>query len=349
MSDIVYTNLWNDYGIDNHYVNIFIGMRGMGKTFSILSGYPDGRYTEKSKLLYARLTSTETRIITSSAGNAFKDINDKKGCKYAFFNLRDDLCYISKYKMDADGIKMIPDGPMEGYAGSIVLLRKVCGIGMQDVGYFVVDEFIPKNRSDYRGEKFRDIMTVWETINRNREADHIPACKLILLSNANDIYDSVLVGFNLVNTAEKMLIEGREHFFDEDRSIALHILKPTESFYTFKKTSAVARATQGTEYGEMAFDNKFAFNDFAYVQALKDYRGSKPMFSLNLKAYFYRLPNGTYYVSYRRAECPDYPLFTDLYRRYFRQNHPNMANLIANGEIKYQSYELKEIVLSALK
>lgn len=349
MSDKKYTSIWEGYGVDSHNVNIFIGMRGMGKTFSLLGEYTKGRYDVQHKLLYTRLTRAEFRVITSPAGNAFKKINEKLGCRYAFFPLKDDLFTICQSILDPDSLKDKEDGPVVGYASHIVLLRKVSGIGMEDVAYFAVDEFIPKNRSDYRGDKYEDIMGVWETINRNREEEGKDPCKLILLSNSYDIYDSLLVGFNLVQEAEKMIVEGRENYFDEVRSIGLHILRAKEEYVDFKSQTAVARATKGTRYGDMAFSNEFAFNDFAYVEPCKDYRGSKPMFSLNLKAYFYKMPNGSYYVSYRRAECPDYPIFTDIYRRFFRQRHPRLADLIATGRVRYQSYELKEIVMSALK
>lgn len=344
-SDKVYTDIWADEYKTSHFnVNIFIGMRGMGKTFSALSPWVKGE--RDSKVMFNRLTSKETDIITSEAGNVFKDI-----CKefperppLGFFTIKKDMYSINPYRIE--DYRQVMDGDSIGYCCSLVTLGGVCGMGMSDVGYQIIDEFIPRS-GRYYGDKFRDIMACWETINRNRELAGEHPCKLILLSNSNNIYDDVLVGFGLVSEAEKMCAEGREHYYDAERSIAMHILKPTESFAEFKTNSAVARATKGTDYFDMAYGNSFAFNDFSYIEP-KSVKRAVPLFSIASTAYIYRMQNGTYHVTYRRAEVPDYPINTKIYKRFFRRDLGYMENEVANGRVTYQSYELKELFLEAL-
>lgn len=335
-----------EYRLDEFNVNIFIGMRGMGKTFSALSPLYEDVTAYDDKYMIARLTKDEIQLVTSEAGNMFKDINVKKPDKepLASFGMKSGIYGVYKYSMDDD--KMVPHGMPLAYVAGMPTLRKACGGGMSDVSQFIVDEFIPVGLQ-YRGDKFRDIMYAWESINRNRESEGKSACKLILLSNANNIYDGILRGFNLVRIAERMCMEGECHYFDETRRIALHIMKPSESYREFKQKSAVALALQGTEYFESAYDNKFAYNDFAGVVE-KSVRGWRPVCSICGKAYIYTCGK-KYHVTYRRAEVPDYDTKMPYLRRAFKIDFGYLDSALVNDKITYQSYELKEMTLQALQ
>lgn len=349
MADIKYTDIRSsEYGMDNFNVNIFIGMRGMGKTFSALSPLYKSDDHKQKKLL-CRLTIDETDILASQVGNVYKDINVKfpDHEPYASFAAKKSFYETRAYMEDEEEAgKWIPTGECVAYLCPLVTLCKICGAGFSDVNEFIIDEFIPRKNIRYNGDKFTDIMSCWETINRNREAVGQPACKLILLSNSNNIYDSVIRGFGLVSEAERMCAEGREHYFDMDRSIAFHILKPSETFSEFKQNSAVAKATKGTSYFDMAFENQFSYNDFSFV-CHKNMRGWRPMCSIQGVGYLYTLGN-QYHVTYRKAEVPDYRIDGIIFKKQFRRDFGFLDVPFTQGLITFESYELKELLLDGI-
>lgn len=345
---VKYSSIYeSEYRLNEFNVNIFIGMRGMGKTFSALSPLYDDVRAYDDKFMIARLTKDEIQLVTSEAGNMFKDINAKKKDKepLASFGMKSGIYGVYKYDLDEQEGKMIPHGLPLAYVAGMPTLRKACGGGMSDVSQFIVDEFIPVGLQ-YRGDKFRDIMYAWESINRNREDEGKTPCKLILLSNANNIYDSILRGFNLVRIAERMCMVGENHYFDETRRIALHIMKPSESYREFKQKSAVALALQGTEYYDSAYENKFSYNDFSGIVE-KSVKGWKPVCSISGKAFIYTCGK-KYHVTYRRAEVPDYDTKMPYLRRAFKIDFGYLDTALVNDKITYQSYELKEMFLTSL-
>lgn len=339
----IYTNIRDQkYGLDRFNVNIFIGMRGMGKTYSALAPYVDG--TMDTNFLLNRLSSKEVDLITSMAGNVFKSLNDNIGRQLCFFRESKDLYEACDYVIE-DHKPVRASDPI-GYCCSLVTMGGICGMDFSDVGEYIIDEFIPRGSKRNNRKKFDDIMAAWETINRNRELKGHDPCKLIMLSNSNNIYDEVLQGFDLVQEAEKMVVEQRQDYYDLDRSIAFHILAAEEEFKDFKLGTAVARATRGTEYGEMAYDNKFAYNDFSGVKH-QDLRGWRCLCSLDGRGYLYQSKDGRYHVTYRRALAPDYPLKTNIYKRFFRRAFPYLEEEWVLDNVTFESYELKELFASA--
>lgn len=337
-----YFSFWDEkYRLADYNVNIFIGIRGAGKTYSAIRGMDENLYN--GRMMLSRLTKDEVEILCSESGNMFKKYNQKNGKNYAFFPMKGDLYQIHPSRVE--GLKRVVDGECLGYCCPLHTLSKICGIGMEDVTAFVIDEFIrPEDHTRRKGFK---ICTCWETINRNREDEGMPPCKLILLSNSNDIYDDVFVFWDLVEICENMVYNGEHDYYDDDRSIALHLIEVSESFKEFKQQSAVARATKGTEFYAMAYENVFASNDFAYVQK-KGTQKARPVCSINGRAYIYQLDNGLYHVTYRRSAVIDYPIKNRAFQLAFRREFGFLERMYSAGQVTFQSYELKAIFLRAI-
>lgn len=339
-------DLWDAKNrLPEYNCNIFIGVRGVGKTYSALSAIPRGLYP--GKLAFSRLTQNELDIVAGVAANSFKTINEDYDESLGFFPMDKGMYGISRGEVEKG--KFHPTEQPVGYASSLMTFSTVCGMDFSDVSHWIIDEFIAKPyRERYLPSgRFDMILTVLETINRNREFKGIAPCKLIMLSNSNNIYDEILVDMGLTETLEQMSMGllPNDHY-DDDRSIALHLVETPKEFAVEKQKTAVARLAQGTDYGKMAFENSFSYNDFSGV-GKRNLSGYRPLYSVGGRAYVYE-SGGHIHVSYRRAMVLDYPI-NYAGKRLLAIDHPELKIAMARGNVTYDSYDLKAKIFSAVQ
>lgn len=341
-----YFTIWDEqYRLSEYNANIFIGVRGVGKTYSALSGIPENLYS--GKIAFSRLTQGELDIVAGAAANSFKTINEDYKESLGFFPMEKGLYGIARGEYDKGRFK--PTEQPVGYASSLMTFSTVCGMDFSDVSHWIIDEFIPKPyRERYLPSgRFDMILTVLETINRNREFRGGTPCKLILMSNSNNIYDEILVDMGITEVLEHMALGLiPRDYYDDNRSLALHLVDIPEEFREAKAQTAVARLAKGTNYADMAFENSFAYNDFSGVGRRK-LSGYRPCFSVDKRAYVYE-NGGHFHVAYRAAMVLDYPT-NYVGKRLLSIDHPELKTAIARGNVTYDSYELKSRIMSAVQ
>lgn len=342
MSD--YVNIY-DYEDDEFPFQIFTGGRGTGKTYGALEGIVDGR-----RSIFMRRTMDEVEMLADDNneenGNPFKPINLNRGTNIGLKRVNKKLFGIYHRTEEDDKLQYV--GKAIGLACAMSTVAKVRGAAFNDYTDIIYDEFIPeKHIKKMRGE-CDAFLNAYETMNRNREFDGIPPMKAWLLSNANDIYNPIFVGLGIVSTVEKMARKGQTDLYMKERGLAIHLLEPSKTFVEKKSKTAIARLTKGSKFADSAYGNEFAYNDFTNVTYRK-LVGYIPVAAVD-NFYIYRKKGEKeIYVSYSPAKCIKFS--SDIQAdcmRFRREVGVWLQPYYVAGNMYFESYEIKEMILSLL-
>lgn len=346
MSNKLYLNVY-DYEDDNYPFQLFTGGRGTGKTYSALSGIVGDR--SRNGILMRR-TADELEILAdekdAESANPFKTINKNNGYNYGLKRINDKVYGIYDRKIEGD--KLIHVGRPVGLCVALSTIAKVRGMDFSNYTDLIYDEFIPEMHvKRMRGESDA-FLNAYETINRNRELEGLPPLKAWLLSNSNDIYNPIFVGLGIVSDVERMARRGQEHLYIKERGLAVHLLKNTEEFQKAKEKTAIAKLTRGSTFYDMAYNNSFAYNDFTNV-GFRKLVGYFPVCAID-KAYIYQKKGAReIYVSYAPCKIEKFSSTNNADRIRLRREYGIwLQPYYINGNMYFESYELKEIVLTAI-
>ena len=262
----LYVNLW-DYKSDEYPFQIFIGGRGIGKTFSILREcckHADYNH----KFIYMRRTDKELNFLMDTkkgegVGNPFKALNNKFKWNYGILKIYDSVGGIFMREFDDENkfvyVKQV------GYAVALSTIASIRGLDFSDCTDLIFDEFIPeKHIMKITNEGFATLNAI-ETINRNRELEGIPPIRVWFISNATNIEHDTLRTLGLVNVIEKMKNKGIEHQYFKERKLGVHIFDDSGDFIDKKEQTALYKLTKGTDFYDFSLSNDFIFNDSSLV------------------------------------------------------------------------------------
>lgn len=347
----IYVNIM-DY-IDNNYpFQIFIGCRGMGKTYSSLKGcyLRCSESGMQEKFIYMRRTQKQLNHITDGTQgeglNPFKPLNRDMGINVGFKTIQKDVTGIFDRQDKDGGYTYLPG--QYGYGLAMTTVASIKGIDASDCVDWIYDEFIKEKHEKRMAGEFEAVMNAYETFCRNREFLGKPPLRFWALSNANDIYNVLFIGLGIVNDAEKMVRKGQQHKYYNDRGLAIHIMKPSEAFADMKDKTALSKLTKGTKFHDMAFGNQFAFNDFSLI-GYKNLTGYRPFCRVG-NAYIYaKKGERSFYVCYARAKCEGFnPELEQDVISFRRRFGTQLVDPYADGCLTFESYELKELILSLI-
>lgn len=348
MKKSMYVNIW-DYESDRYPFQIFIGGRGLGKTFSALRGAKD----RGNPFIFMRRTPQEMELLLDQEKkgeglNPFKPINRLDGCNIGLHAMSKKVAGIYNREEAEEG-RFLYEGSPIGYGLAMTAIASIRGIDLQECTDWIYDEFIPEEHVKKMRGEFDALMNAYETINRNKELEGKPPIHLWMLANAFNIYNPIFVGLNIVNVCEKMIARGQVDKYFPDRGLAIHLLPASEEFKEKKKQTALYKLTRGTKFEEMSLENKFAYNDFSLIK-WQSTKGWIPICSLSEKAYIYhKKGERRIYVSYASAKCPNFNVDTEQGRRAFLADCGNsFASLFTSGRITFESYDLKSLVLDLI-
>lgn len=232
---IHYVDCWKSIVDTFYFLYLFIGARGIGKTYSVLKGL----INQKSKFLYVRLTDTELKNSVSPLNNPFKTLNT---------DLKRDIQIIKIKGTDTYGIIDNETGDIIGSAGALSVFGKYRGVDFSNVDYIIFDEFIPKGYRQANKNQDIDFFDMLETVNRNRELQGKSPIKVILLSNSNSLQSPILNSLGLPEIINQMRKNNKEIYTDNERGIYLQLFKNTDVSNAKSQTS-LYKLTRDTEYG----------------------------------------------------------------------------------------------------
>lgn len=349
LQDKDFINIY-EYADKEFPFQIFIGGRGIGKTYSALSGATDPM--RKDKFIFMRRTQAELELLLDTERgegvNPFKAINKDFDRNIGMRSIVKNMAGVYHREQNEENGKLIHFGQPIGYGIALTTIASMRGMDFSDCSDLIYDEFIPEKHVRKIHGECDALLNAYETINRNRELAGLPPINLWLLANSNDIYNPIFVGLGLVAEAERMKRRGDSHKYMKERGLAIHILPAKASFVEKKSQTALYKLTKGTLFYDMSLGNDFAYNDFSLVTYRK-LTGYTPVCALD-NAYVYRKKGDSeYYVCYAPARCPTFKSAEaqDVIR--FRQQFGCLLYpFFVSGQLYFESYELKEKILSLI-
>lgn len=320
----LFFDAWDIVVNTDYYIYLFIGGRGVGKTYSVLRG----AVLDSVNFMYVRRSETELKNSCTANFNPFNVIN------------RD---YNKDIQLQAasDTYNIVNGEEVIGTAGALTTFGKFRGADYGTIDYTIFDEFIRTNNYKIKGEDFL-YFNMLETIGRNREILGKPPLKNILLSNANTIDNDIIKSLKLGEQIRLLKETKQSIYTDKERGIYLQLIN-NDNFVAEKKKTALYKLTKGTAFYDMALDNEFTGDFFGDIKRL-NYKDLKPLFKYDKMTFYQVKQSDKIYISYRSANCETYTVedftkFKKLYSAFI------FANRVA-GNLIYCDYDIKLSVLN---
>lgn len=319
--------------LDSPYTFItVVGARGIGKSFGFMKELLD---PARGKFILLRLTQAEAELVATPEANPFKPIDRTYEERVKF------------KKVDKNSTAFFLDGNIKGLIMALSTFAKVRGADFSDYDYILFDEFIPEKHIKKISHAGEALKNCFETVNRNRELQGRPPVKLIMLANAMNFNNDILIEFKLTNVIRKMQEHNQQFHFDEERSLLM--VYPQNSPISERKKETALYKLQG-RYNDMALDNEF-----------REYYGGN-IRSMNLKGYkgkiiygdmcFYRSLNAdrTWYVTTTaKGSFPEQYTNTDYEQMQFCKRHLIFHDLYLQGKFIFETPELELRFLELMK
>ena len=321
---------WYDIGKKRlSSINIIIGGRGIGKTYSALS-----YIIEKDKpFIYLRNTDVQLKECITSFGNPFKRWN-RDHEKEIFFKAEKSHSLI--YDPDRE------DGQPIGYGLALSTFENLRGVDLSDVCYVLFDEFIEKRSLSFR--QFECFISFYETVNRNRELLGEDPLQVILLSNSQKLANPILAGYNLIPVIENMIRTGQKEYRDR----ALYINLPESEVSELKKQTANYQLINGTKVADEALNNAFAFDSFYGIKK-RNITEYVPICQID-DIYLYRHKSKSMlYACHIQAQ--NIPVFSsrDNLTAFLRSYGRKLFDAASKGYLEYADFVTKMLLLDIIK
>lgn len=332
----IYTDVWKIVTSSDYLLYLFIGGRGIGKTYSCLKGVIESQ----KHFIYLRRTDAEIQECCTESENPFKTLNHDMAWNIQMFqNKKRSLIYDMPID-DSD-----EQGELIGYARSLSTSGRVRGSDYSDVDYIIFDEWICTSMINTLKNEATYLFNLIETVNRNRELQGKDSVKVILLSNANTINDDIIRVLKLGDIIRNMKISNVNVYTDVDRGIYLSLLD-NKKVRDMKEKTRLYRLTKGTTFYDMSLENDFTTDYFGDIKRLQ-FNELTPVACYE-KIYFYKHKvKNILYASYRKAQCSSYDQLT---LKAFKRDYGFMiGNYIERGLIFYQNYDIKLNVQNIFK
>ena len=310
-------------------INMIIGGRGIGKTYSALSYVLD----KGKPFIYLRNTDVQLKECMTAFGNPFKRINTDKGYDIFFKTEK-------SHALIYDGNR--EDGQPIGYGLSLSTFENLRGIDLQDVCYVIFDEFIEKRTLSFK--QFECFVSFYETVNRNRELLGEDALQVILLSNSQKLANPILAGYNLIPIIEKMILTGQSEY----RKQALYICLPVSEVSDLKRATANYQLINGTQYASEALDNAFAFDSFYGIKK-RNINEYMPLCQIDDIFLYKHKSQALLYACHSQAQ--NIPVFSsrDNITAFLRAYGRKLLDAASKGYLEYADFVTKNSLLEIIK
>ena len=337
---------------------IVVGGRNTGKTYSTLLNC----LKEKKKFVFVKRTNEDVKLICAGSGklgskmasygvdlSPFKSINRDQKTNIKAFSIFDGLGGFWKCDFEENE----PIGDPIGYIISLNAVTKVKGFDLSECDYLIFDEFIPQPWERVSRKEGEMVLDLYKTISRAREHLDRQPLKLICLANATSVSNPIT---NILEVTD-LLVEMEMIYADvrylEDRQILVHVIKDSPEFYEKEVNSPIYKAMAGTQWAQMALDNKFAYNDTSNVQHinLKQYQC---LLKLRYKQhdYYVYFKEGEYYMTESRSMHYTYEYDLNKendQKRFWLENGIDLRCECINGNRRFDTYTMYDIIVNYKK
>lgn len=296
MKNNYYYDIENDITSDDFWCYIIIGGRNTGKTYSSLKSC----YLNKRKFVFVKRTLEDIDLLCDQKNNdldfdvsPFKSINRDIGSNVRAIKVKKGVGGFYDCNEDNE-----PSGKPIGYVVSLNGVSKVKGWDMSDCDWCIFDEFIPQPWDRINRKEGEQLMDLYKTISRDREHRGKPALKLVCLANATKISNPVCNILEITDKLVDMQVNKSSYYKDPDRGIFVHQIKDNAAFMEEEQKSQIYKAMAGTDWGRMALNNEFGYDDFTAVKR-SNLKGFIPLLGVKFKSKTYYIYNkeGIYYMT----------------------------------------------------
>lgn len=315
-------------------INIIIGGRGIGKTYSALRFMME----QSEPYIYMRNTDVQMQESASVFGNPFKRLN--RDLNRAVTLEAEKRHYLITEEIPEEGKKI------EGYGAALSTFTNLRGVDLSDCKWCIFDEFIERRTLTFK--QFDAFQGFYETVNRNRELQGEQPFKVILLSNSQTLQNDILAGYGLINKITEMVKNGEKIYSNRD----LYLELPSVEVSEMKKDTANYRLIAGSGAAREALENEFIYDSMAGV-------GPQPINEFipvciaavdkNDYITFYRhKSNGTIYAAHRfDGNCRQYD--ADRYMLFLHDLGMQLREYRLRGRMLFDEYQTKILTDKLLK
>lgn len=319
---------------------VIIGKRQIGKTYGVLKLMLD----EDKRFILLRGMKTELEMLERNVNSPFEKIAGYEGA-IVFQKDSEYTARISRNVTDPGGETSTIDIGMGAALSSIGRIRGFNGDIYTDV---VFDEFIPEShllKVRHGDDAFSNMYT---TIAGNRELEGKPALRVWLLANSNNLDSDILEALKITEIVERMSLRGEESKILKDRGIMI-ILPDSQIITEKRKQTALYRAAGGSsKFAEMAFENKFSYNDYTDVMQLP-LAEFNPLVNIgDLILHIHKNDKRLYVTTQYRAKCRHIYDNSDYCKMKFMRDYPEIRAAYLRGRITFQSMAVKNQFLKYL-
>lgn len=346
-------NYYYDMGYDlqlypNCWCYVVYSGRNTGKTFSTLKYM----YDNKCRFAFVKRTNEDVDILCSSSkkiGSARVDLNPWKKINKFYPYIKVAPVKVQKgigafFVIDDEGN---PLGEPIGYIFSLNAIGDIKGFECE-VDYLIFDEFIPKPWERVNRKEGDQVLDLYKTLDRDRIHRGLPATKLILLANPTNINTPVLKTLALIDTMAEY--DRNMSYVFEDKGIMIRKLQNNKNFIETEKQHPMYISLKETEWGKMAFDGSFAYNDFSCV---KDFSIKKAVpvvsfFYMNSWHYIYQR-NGLYMVTSSKfnVDRPSYDLTKEVHqKRFWYEVVIDLRSCCIDGNAVFKTYSEYDLIMN---
>lgn len=332
--------LENGY-IDFNYIisqgmpfNAVVAARGTGKTY----GFLKKEVEEHRKFIYMRRSQTQIDTVTTNELNPFKKLNEDLGRNIQALPIVKNV--YAFYQCDDEGN---PIGVAIGLALALSTLANLRGFDASDCLDLIYDEFVPEAQERMLKFEATAFFNAYETINRNRELEGKPPLLAFLFGNSNNMANPLFLAMGLVSKAEQMYKKGQELSVNKEKGITL-VMPKKSPISEAKKTTALYKLTAGSDFANMAINNKFYNENGERIQSkpLKEY---KPLVRVGEVTIYVHKARNEYYVSTHAAGEPPTYGAGEMELKRFRRHHYWVWEEHLHNNIYYEN-ALAQILLT---
>lgn len=195
-------------------------------------------------------------------------------------------------------------------------------------------------------------MDLYKTVARDREHRNKKPLKLICLANATNISNPVMNILEITDIVANMQVMGEELHYINDRGILIHIIKDNKAFKDKEYESPIYKAMGQTAWGQMAFENVFAYNDLTSVNK-KNLKGYKPLVTIQYKRdYFYcYIKEGNYYFTKsKNNKAKVYNLNRENDQKLFYFDYVvDIREACIEGKAIFETYTMYDLIINYKK
>lgn len=324
--------------------NIFMGGRGIGKTYSAI----DYCINSGKQLLYIRSTDKQIKLsLSPDRGNPFKKwATDHNRSIYirGGEDINDIVEEMTVTSENDDGEKVEEkQDKLLGYAAALSTFENLRGVDFSQIGIILYDEFI--QTQPFRFDAFRSFLNLYESVNRNRELMGGDPVQVFFLANTQELQNPILAGFDLIGEIEQMQRTGQKRYSRGDIYVEL-----CDSDVSRQKEKSVLYRNLPADdaYKREALNNEFSRNDFTGIGRPKSLREYRPICNIDSIGIMGHKSRREYYISASKSN--KVPTFNSRTQSglFYRHYGGALCDAYATGALMCDSFLTRQHILNVL-